>query len=1240
MKKIFPFLVCAALACGARAEVVAKWSFGQEETSKLTAIGGVHRDVPGPRPPEFPDFLPDNVAVKLDGKGSRYTFEDPGARSGFDFTNGDSISIEAWVNLADINDGENVYVIGKGRTKPGWNNQNWALRVREQEGTGRISFLFATPLEKDAAKDAQWHRWTTTSGFAADSGWHHLAVSYTFGEPASVRGWIDGKPVGGAWDMGGSTTVAPVVDDDDIWIGSAMGGSAGNSFRGSLDDIVVHRGVLTDDYVKSNARRVAKADENKPAPPATAPEMGAIPAGQVLVTFSEGAETSDMWPKPGAKPLVEVSRWLTPDFAVPRLPMRYDDWGIRESWKLPVLMRAACDLQLAPGKQRLMVRGRGLGRLWVNGKLIATTKALKGSTDGHEPVKPLVDAPAPGVRPVCFGNEEVFADIEVGADGKCHVIYEMMCGGKKFRSEPGETCLAIQTADGKSYALVQPGAKTPAPLTDETWEAVAARAEKSLSQLDDATRRKLASSQDEFWNKRHEAAAKWAAANPVAASVSEPGSVHSQPQGNPIDGFISAKIQQALASSAGAGLGEAKKFHDDVLPILRDNCFRCHGEKEKGGLRLNTLEAALKGGKSGDAAVVVGKPDASELIKRIVTEDEDEDDRMPPKEPLKPEQIAALKKWIADGAKWPLPPVSKEEVAQPPAVSDAAFLRRAYLDTVGLPPTEKESREFLADRSADKRAKLVDRLLADERRAENWLGYWQDVLAENPSILKPSLNNSGPFRFYLLEAYRDGKAMDRVVTELVMLRGSEREGGTAGFGMAADNDAPKAQKGQILAGALLGTELQCARCHDSPYHATLQRDLYQLAAMMERKTITVPKTSTVPAGFFEKKGREALIKVTMKPGEPVEPKWPFAKYLGIDDGPEFDALCRNPKDSRERLAALITAPQNTRFANVMVNRIWKRLIGAGFVEPAHDWEGRVISHPELLAWLAHEFVKSGYDARHIERLIMTSKLYEREATGKNLKAPSEKRFFAAPDRRRLAAEQVVDSLFAASGKSLAHASDELTFDPDSRRPADTMVNYGKPCRAWQFTSLSNERDRPSLSLPRAQAVADVLEAFGWTGSRQSPRTDRETDPNILQPGVLANSVMASWITRISADSGLADLAVSARSPAELVDSVFLRFLSREPTSDERKKLSAALASGFAERLIAPADVKQPVPPPRISPVTWSTHLVEEANTIKIEMERRARAGDPADPRLEPKWRETYEDFIWGIINTPEFVWIP
>lgn len=134
----------------------------------------------------------------------------------------------------------------------------------------------------------------------------------------------------------------------------------------------------------------------------------------------------------------------------------------------------------------------------------------------------------------------------------------------------------------------------------------------------------------------------------------------------------------------------------------------------------------------------------------------------------------------------------------------------------------------------------------------------------------------------------------------------------------------------------------------------------------------------MPAAFFEnQKVRKSLIQVTLEANQSVAGEWPFASVTGVTDGENIDQLMQKPTDTRERLAALITAPQNVRFSRVIVNRIWKQLIGAGLVEPVHDWEGNAASHPELLDWLAQELITNNYDFRHVVRLIVTSTAYQR-----------------------------------------------------------------------------------------------------------------------------------------------------------------------------------------------------------------------------------------------------------------------
>lgn len=1215
-------------------EVLAFWHFDTEETSKLQSFGGVHRDIPGPRPPMFPDFSPVNTSVKFDGKGSRFVLKDPGNNSKFDFTNGDSITLESWVNLPQINSGENVYIIGKGRThSPGFSkeNQNWALRIREQKGASCASFLFFSAPSKNEKGD--WHRWTTNTGFKAGSGWHHVAVSYTFGKPESISGWLDGKKISGSWDMGGATNRPPVTDNDDIWIGSSMGGSAGNSFRGSLDDVAIHRGIVADDVLQKRFRRVGPEQVVTQVDSFISPSH--VGTNSVKVQIHEGWNAIDSWPLNSEDLPKSSVTYELPAFLFHRIPNRFDAWGIRDNWQGTVVLKASMDVILPNGNHDLLIRSKGGARLWIDGKLICKTPYHARETGGHDAVKPVPNPPAPQARPVGYGDHEVV--VRFSGMGKKHqIVYESLVGGKKFRHDTGDSCLAIKLEGEDQYTILGNHltvAKSDLDnsrkvlLIDRDWERVVPSLENELVKLDDQARRRLASNQDEYWAKRLEASKSWAVANPAPKVPEVSGLNHVN---NEIDRFIIAKVDARKAvkqESAGAN-----NFHSKVLPLLKEQCFRCHAEKVKGGLKLDSREELLKAGDSGKVAVVPGSPEKSYLIEKILGKSTE---RMPPNgKGLTDQEIEILVQWVKSGANWIPEPVNAGDLVFANLTNDFTFLRRAFLDTVGVPPTPADIRDFMSDQNPTKRSKMIDRLLDDPRYADHWVSYWQDVLAENPNILKPTLNNTGPFRFFIHDALKDNKPMDRFVSELILMRGNIYLGGSAGFALAADNDVPMAAKAHIIGTAFLGVEMQCARCHDSPFHSTTQRDLFQISAMLDRKGLVLPKSSTVPAGFFEKKERESLIKATLKPNQKIDPAWPF-KTISMDEIPAQWLLQKD--DAREKLAAIITLPSNKRFAKVLVNRYWKRLMGAGIVEPAFDWENKSASHPELLEWLAHEFVASGYQSKSILRLIMNSQAYQRDANSHNLAAAPEVRFFIAPDKRRMSAEQVVDSLFHASGRTMK--VEEITFDSDSRQPPDRMLNLGVPRRAWEYTSLSNERDRPSLALPRVQAVTDVLEAFGWRGARQNPITDRETSPHLLQPAILANGTLSSWISRLSDGGSLTKVALDAKNPDDIADEIYLRFLSRYPTAEEKSKLFDVLEPGFVSRFKAQSSGGIPELS-RLPRISWTNHLVEEATKVKFEMEKRARMGDPPTELLDSSWRERVEDMIWAVFNLPEFVWIP
>jgi hypothetical protein len=428
--------------------------------------------------------------------------------------------------------------------------------------------------------------------------------------------------------------------------------------------------------------------------------------------------------------------------------------------------------------------------------------------------------------------------------------------------------------------------------------------------------------------------------------------------------------------------------------------------------------------------------------------------------------------------------------------------------------------------------------------------------------------------------------------------------------------------------------MQCARCHDAPYHDFKQRDLFSLAAMLKRAPQEVPFSSSIPTNANIVVGR--VVNVTLKPGTKVEPTWTLTNTMPDELAP---GVQRDAKDSRERLAALITDPRNERFAHVIVNRLWKQYLGKGLVEPVDDWETAKASHPELLDWLARELATHNFDLKHVARLILNSHTYQREARLESSGDKPGQRLFSGPSRRRMSAEQIVDSLFSAVGKKFE--SEEMNMDVDGRRPVKEFNNLGKPYHSWEFASLSNERDRPALAMPRAQMISDTLSTFGWRESRQGAQTVRDDSPNVLQPAAIANGLLANGrITRLSDDHALT--AVAARGDitlSQLTRETFLRVTSRPPTPDEEKAFAGYLKEGFDSRL---AVSENAVAKPRKAtrPVSWSNHLNPEATRIKQEQERQTRAGDPPTQRLAPAWRERMEDAVWSLVNSPEFVFVP
>jgi mono/diheme cytochrome c family protein len=432
-------------------------------------------------------------------------------------------------------------------------------------------------------------------------------------------------------------------------------------------------------------------------------------------------------------------------------------------------------------------------------------------------------------------------------------------------------------------------------------------------------------------------------------------------------------------------------FTREIRPILQASCVKCHGRgRSKGGFSLETRASLLEGGDNGPA-IVPGTSQASHLIALVAGLDPD--NVMPQKgSRLKPEQIGLLRAWIDQGAAWdpavnfarseprnidprqpPLPdalvpahpigegnPIDRllapyfaeHHVTPGPLVDDRQFARRVSLDAVGLLPSPDALRAFVADRTPDKRDRLVARLLGDRRRyAEHWLSFWNDALRND--YRGPGFIDGGRQQIsnWLYAALFENLPYDRFVAQLIN-PAPGAEGFTKGIiwrGVVNASQTPPMQAAQNVSQVFMGVNLKCASCHDSFINDWQLADAYGLAgiyadAPLEMVECDRPTGRTAPAKFL------------------------YAKLGSID--------AKAARANRlQQLASVITGRQNGRLSRTIVNRLWARFMGRGLVEPVDDME-QPAWNADVLDWLAEDLVAHGYDLKHTMTRILTSRAYQ------------------------------------------------------------------------------------------------------------------------------------------------------------------------------------------------------------------------------------------------------------------------
>jgi len=439
---------------------------------------------------------------------------------------------------------------------------------------------------------------------------------------------------------------------------------------------------------------------------------------------------------------------------------------------------------------------------------------------------------------------------------------------------------------------------------------------------------------------------------------------------------------------------------------------------------------------------------------------------------------------------------------------DAAFLRRVYLDLIGVGPTLEESARFRADCATDKRAKLIDELLArNEDYADHWSAFWEDALASTPHNSNGGMATHGDYSTFVRTAFTENRPYDVFVAQLLdpALPGYKKpeRGGTNGGTVRAHlvlnaTATDTLQSAAAVSQVFLGTAMKCASCHN------------------HFENLEWPQTRFFGfASYFAAGGTDLEIeRCEAKTGKVVGPAFPFF----IPGAPA--AVAAGEGARMTRLAQLLTDPFNERFTGTAVNRLWKRYFGLGLIEPADDWRAEwPASHPDLLAWLSHDLAVHGFDLKRTIRLIMNSRAYQAAYEPGleeffDIAEPRAPRFFRSPSLRRLAAEQLIDTV---------------------------------------RTAMTQKLDRKTR-LIRAPESTGLARSLGRAATRNEVVTGRPADTSVVQGLELLNGAELATLTR---EGVLIDRAVAAGG-REAAAMVYRALLCREPTAAESDAVSEYL----------------------------------------------------------------------------------
>ncbi|MGQ9822091.1 MAG: DUF1549 domain-containing protein [Thermogutta sp.] len=451
--------------------------------------------------------------------------------------------------------------------------------------------------------------------------------------------------------------------------------------------------------------------------------------------------------------------------------------------------------------------------------------------------------------------------------------------------------------------------------------------------------------------------------------------------------------------------------------------------------------------------------------------------------------------------------LARLRITPSPICDDATFLRRVTLDIAGRLPSEEEWREFAADGSADKRSRVIDRLLEQKAFAEIWGMKWAELLMIRSSNTV-SAKSAFLYNQWLTEGIAKNTPVNVLFREMLAASGGTFRNPATNF-YQVETDTLKTTEN--VAQLFLGVRIQCAQCHNHPFDRWTMDDYYSFAAFF--------------AQIGRKTGEDYRETIVFNRGDgevrhPVDNRVMKPRFLG---GAEPDTA---GKDRRALLAEWITSPENPFFAVNLANRIWAHFFGIGIVEPVDDVRvSNPPSNPRLYEALGRKLVEYDFDFKRLVRDICNSNTYQRSLES-NPSNADDTRNFARAIPRRIQAEILLDCI------------NQVTESQEKFQ--------GLPLGA------------------RAVQIADgatsnyFLTTFGRSSRESVCACDVKTSPTLSQALHLINGQTVE--TKIRQGGLIARLLESGKSPEEVVSSLYVRAFSREPTAEEKARLAEIIAA--------------------------------------------------------------------------------